>query len=223
MKEFIKKHDGNVSGWDFNLGCPSRLSKKLSHGAFMHKDFENIRDILKTIRASTKKPVMVKLRKSPQALKIAKIAEEHCDAVGIHARTSQEGYSGIADYNFALKLKDSIKIPVIYSGNVSEENIEKILKDFDYVFIGRASIGNPNIFSKILKNKKNSEFSDYLKLAKKYDLHFRQIKYQAMLFTKGNSKAKELRRKIISAKCIADLEYQQIKTTSTSNSYEKIN
>ena len=206
MEEFIKKHDANVSGGDFNLGCPSKLSKKLSHGAFMHKDFENINDILKTIRASTKKPVMVKLRKSPQALQIAKIAEEHCDAVGIHPRTSQEGYSGTADYDFALELKDSIKIPVIYSGDVNEENVKTILKDFDFVFIGRASIGNPNIFSKVLQKEKNFEFKDYLKLAKRYDLHFRQIKYHAMCFTKGNPKAKEMRRKIISAKCVEDLE-----------------
>ena len=169
-------------------------------------DKKTIEKILQIMRKSTKKPITIKLRKSKNALKIAKLAEKYVDAIGIHPRTSQEGYSGTADYDFALELKDSIKIPVIYSGDVNEENVKTILKDFDFVFIGRASIGNPNIFSKVLQKEKNFEFKDYLKLAKKYDLHFRQIKYHAMCFTKGNPKAKEMRRKIISAKCVEDLE-----------------
>jgi len=206
IKEFIQKHDDKVSGWDFNLGCPSKLSKKLAHGAFMHHDFENIEDIFKTMRASTKKPVTVKLRKSPQAIQIAKIAEKYLDAVGIHPRTAEEGYSGTPDYKFALQLKKSITIPVIYSGDVNKENIEKALQDFDYIFIGRASIGNPNIFAKLQGKDSNIQFKEYLQLAKKYNIFFRQIKYQAMTFTKGNENAKELRKKIIDAKCIEDLE-----------------
>ena len=87
-----------------------------------------------------------------------------------------------------------------------KENIEKVLQDFDYVFIGRASIGNPNIFAELQGKGSNIEFEEYLKLAKKYNIFFRQIKYQAMVFTKGADNAKEMRRKIIQAKCIEDLE-----------------
>ena len=56
IKEFVEKYDKKVSLWDFNLGCPSKLSRKLSHGAFMHTDLEAIEKILKTLRNSTKKP-----------------------------------------------------------------------------------------------------------------------------------------------------------------------
>lgn len=207
IKSFMKKYDSKVSLWDFNLGCPSKLSRKLGHGAFMHKDFETIEEILKIMRESTKKPITIKLRKSPQAIKLAKLCEPYIDAIGIHARTIEQGYSGIPDYKFALKLKKSVKIPVIYSGNVNEKNTKDILKDFDFVFVGRESIGNPNIFSKLINKEINISFKDYFKLAKRYKLFFRQIKFQAMNFTKGKPHAKKMRKSLIDAKTIKEIEY----------------
>ncbi|MBU2577049.1 MAG: tRNA-dihydrouridine synthase family protein, partial [Nanoarchaeota archaeon] len=201
ISSFIKKYDSKVSLWDFNLGCPSKLSKRLEHGVFMHKDVKAIEEILKTMRSATKKPVTIKLRKSDNAIDIAKMAEKYVDAIGIHARTSGQGYSGEVDYDFALELKKAVSVPVIYSGNVNEDNVDKILKDFDFVFIGREAIGNPRIFG-----KGNNNFKDYLKLAKKYKLFFRQIKFQAMNFTKGFSGAKKIRMKLIGAKTISDIE-----------------
>lgn len=209
LTEFIKKYDKNVSGWDFNLGCPSKLSQRLSYGAFMHEDIESIKNIFGIIRESTKKPCFVKLRKSENAIKIAKIAEEigfYC--VTIHPRTIKQGYGGKADYDFALKLKKEIKIPVCYSGDVNIKNAKEILNDFEYIMIGRSAIGNPNIFNEINHGslKKKIIFKDYLKLAKRYKLYFRQIKFQSMNFTKGEKNAKELRKKLILCKSGEEIE-----------------
>ena len=206
IKNFIKKYDSQVSLWDFNLGCPSKLSRKSEHGAFMHKDFEIIEKILKTMCGATKKPINIKLRKSKQAIEIAKLAEKYVDVIAIHARTIEQGYSGDVDYDFALKLKKAVGVPVIYSGNVNEKNVRKILEDFDFVFVGREAIGNPGIFSKLSGEKVDIDFGDYIKLAKKYKLFFRQIKYQAMNFTKGLRDAKSLRKKLIEAKSVEDVE-----------------
>jgi len=206
IPQFMKRFDRKVSGWDFNLGCPSKLSRKLGHGAFLQRDLKTIQKIFQSMRNSTKKPCIVKLRKSPNAIKIAKLAEqEGFDAVAIHSRTIQQGYSGEPDYKFALKLKKSVKIPVIYSGNVDEKNAKVILKDFPFVMIGRSAIGNPGIFSKLIGKKSNIKFKDYLKLAKKHKLFFRQIKYQAMAFTKGESGAKRLRGELIGAKTVEEI------------------
>ena len=206
IKSFIKKYDKDVSLWDFNLGCPSKLSRKLEHGAFLHKDFEMIEEILKTMREATKKPISIKLRKSKWAIEIAKLAEKYVDAIGIHARTIEQGYSGDVDYDFALELKKSVNVPVVYSGDVNEDNAKKILKDFDFVFVGRKAIGNPNIFSKLSGSELRIGFKDYLKLAKKYNLFFRQIKYQAMNFTRGLADAKSLRKKLVEVKSVEDVE-----------------
>ena len=207
IKVFMKKYDKMVSLWDFNLGCPSTMSKKFGHGAFMHDDFKMIDEIFMIMRSSTKKPCTVKLRKSKNAINIAKLAEKNgFDAVCIHPRTVSQGYSGEVDYDFALKLKKGLNIPVIYSGNVNVGNVNKILKDFDFVMLGREAIGNPGVFSKLLGCEKKIGFKDYLKLAKKYKIFFRQIKYQAMNFTKGAKGAKEMRKKLVDAKAVGDVE-----------------
>jgi tRNA-dihydrouridine synthase B len=206
IKEFIQKHDKKVSLWDFNLGCPSKLSKKLAHGAFMHKDFDNIKKILQTMRTTTKKPISIKLRKSPQALDIITLAEPYVNAIGIHPRTSEEGYSGTPDKEYAKKVRRTTKHPVIYSGNITEKNYQEYLKEFDYLHIGRQTIGKPQLFATLNNKKPKTTFEDYIKLAKQYNIPFRNIKYHAMNHTKGKTKARKQRLEIMKAKTITEIE-----------------
>jgi tRNA-dihydrouridine synthase B len=210
LKEFVKKHESSVSLFDYNLGCPSKIAKRLGFGSYQHNKLDLIENVLKILRSSTKKPITIKLRKSKQALKIAKMAEKYVDAIAIHPRTHQQGYSDYADIKFAEKLKSSLSTPVIYSGDVSEKNISSLLKKFDFVLIGREAIGDPGIFARINntseKNKTQAEwFREYLKLAKKYNIYLRQIKYQAMNFTKKSKKAKDIRRELMNAKTIKEI------------------
>jgi len=205
IKEFIKKHDKKVSLWDFNLGCPATTARKHGFGSYL-KDLDKIEEILKTMRNSTKKPVTVKIRKSTLTFDVLKIAEKYCDAITIHARTQKQGYSGKSDVKFAEKVKKQSKIPVIYSGDVDEKNAKQLLKKFDFVMIGRKAIGNPNIFSKLTNNKEKITFKDYLKLAEKHSLYFRQIKLQAMNFTKGKEDAKKTRLKIYKTKNLNEIK-----------------
>jgi len=200
IRGFIKKYDSKVSLWDFNLGCPSKLSKRLGHGGCL-EDLSVIEKILKMMRSATDKPVTIKLRKSGRALEIAKMAEKYVDAIGIHARSVSQGYAGDVDYDFALSLKSKVSVPVIFSGNVDEGNVKKILRDFDFVFVGRSAIGNPGFFS-----GKRVGFGEYLKLARKYGLFFRQIKYQAMNWTKGMRRARRVREMLVGAKTIGEIE-----------------
>jgi tRNA-dihydrouridine synthase len=165
-----------------------------------------IEDILKEIRSSTKKPFTIKIRKSEISFELLKLAEKYCDAICIHPRTQKQGYSGKPDLNFALEIKNKSSIPVIYSGDVDEKNAKEFLKKFDSVIIGRRAIGNPNIFSKLTNKKSNFTFADYLKLAKKYQFYFRQIKFQAMNFTKGQKNSASLRNKISLAKNLGELK-----------------
>ncbi|MFW5846686.1 MAG: tRNA-dihydrouridine synthase [Nanoarchaeota archaeon] len=211
IKKFIKKHNKKVSGWDFNLGCPAINARKYRFGSYMDWDLKNIEKILKEIRkyAGKKKFVCVKIRKSKYSFKILKIAEKYCDAIAIHPRTKEQGYSGIPDKEFALKLKEKTFLPVIYSGNVNEDNYKELLKKFDYLMIGREVIGDPCIFSRIQNKRKNKckiNFMNYLKLAKKYKLPFRQIKFQSMNFTKKKRNAKKLRLEIFKIKDKAELK-----------------
>lgn len=208
IKNFIRKHDKNISLYDFNLGCPSPHAKQSKIGYFMINNLKAIEEILSAIRKSTKKPLTIKIRKinDEQLLKsIIKLAEEYCDAIGVHPRSQQQGYSGTPDIEFARSVKKLANLPIIYSGNIrSKEDAEKMLSEFDFVMIGREAIGNPGIFSDILgkKQKKMLNFKDWLKLSKKINknTYLSQIKFQAISFTKGFEGAAKARNALSVAK-----------------------
>ena len=207
IKDFVKKYDKEVSLWDLNLGCPAKTAKKHGFGSFMN-DLEIIEEILKEIKKNTKKPVTIKIRKSNISLDLLKLAEKYCDAIAIHPRTQAQGYSGKSDLKFAEEIKSKTKLSVIYSGDVNEKNYRKFLDKFDYIMIGREAIGRPEIFAKVTNNRKfEKSFKEYLKLAiEKYNLPFRQIKFQAMNFTKGLKGSAELRKKMSIIKSIGELK-----------------
>jgi len=204
IEDFIKRYDKRISMYDFNLGCPSLHAKSSKIGYFMSNNFEAIEEILKTIRENTKKPLTIKIRKiSEENLKkIIKIAEKYCQAIGVHPRTQEQGYSGIPDIEFARQVKKLTSLPVIYSGNIkTKEEAEERLKEFDFIMLGRICIGNPGIFSDILdKKKKNLKFKDWLKASKKYKPNFSQIKFQALNFTREFKGSSKLRKELSAAK-----------------------
>lgn len=211
LKEFIKKYDKNISLYDFNLGCPSPHAKSSKIGYFMINNFKAIEEVLKTIKQNATKPVTIKIRKinEEKTLKnIIKIAEKYCEAISVHPRTQPQGYSGQPDIEFARKVKKLTKLPIIYSGNInSKQDAEQMLKEFDFIMVGRSAIGNPNIFSDLTNKKIKNKitFHDWLKLARKYKFYFNQIKFQAINFTKGFEGAPEIRRKLSLAKTEKDI------------------
>lgn len=206
VREFIKKYDQETCLFDFNLGCPAKNARKLGFGSFMHHKLEDIEKILKAMRESTDNPITVKLRKGKNILKILKVAEKYCDAICIHPRTQEQGYSGKADVKYAEMIKKRTRLPVIYSGDVSVDNAKKLGKKFDFLMIGRSALGNPDIFSKLTNSNIKFGFSDYLKLAEEHNLYFSQIKLQAMNFTKGLRNSKDMRRKLIKAKTVNQIK-----------------
>jgi tRNA-dihydrouridine synthase B len=174
IPEFIKKYDKDIKLYDFNLGCPSPHAKQSKVGYFMINNFDAIDNILKTIKKNTKKPLTLKIRKMPLEVtkKIITIANKYCDAIVVHPRTQGQGYSGEPDLEFARRIKKLTKLPLIYSGNIrNKQETNERLKEFDFIMIGRASFGNPNIFSELTNKKIRTEFNfkDWLKLTKKLE------------------------------------------------------
>jgi tRNA-dihydrouridine synthase B len=206
MANFIKKYDSYVSGWDFNLGCPSVVAKRVKIGSYLQDDLVSIEKILKEIRKNTSKFFSVKIRKSSNSFKILNLAEKYCDAIIIHPRTREQGYSGKADISFALELKEKSKIPVILSGDVCDRSAKDLLKLFDYLMVGRAAIGNPSIFYSLRGKPDQISFKEYLNMAQKFEIPFKQIKYQAFNFTKGLSGASRLRSILMKTKTTGEIE-----------------
>lgn len=206
IASFMKKYDPMASGWNLNLSCPGKLAEDGKYGAFL-TDIRIIEKILAVMRDNTKKPLSIKVRKAHITKKIISIANKYCDEITIHPRTIEQGYMDVPDVKFARSLRKETNLPIIYSGDINENNCDRFLNYFDGVMIGRNAIGNPEIFSRICKNKKKINFLNYLEFASKYKLPLQQIKFQAINFNNRIPGGERYILKIIKARNIQRFRY----------------
>ncbi|MCM1368043.1 MAG: tRNA-dihydrouridine synthase [Roseburia sp.] len=145
--------DGDII--DVNMGCPMPKIVKNGDGAALLKSPKRAGEIVRALKNSTDKPITVKTRlgyavgeDSAEEL-IAAVAEAGATAVTVHGRYAEQRYTGRADYEKAEKLARASRIPIILNGDIDEDNIDGLLKPpFAAVAVGRAALGNPEIFSR---------------------------------------------------------------------------
>lgn len=144
---------------DINMGCPVKKVVKTGAGAALMKNPEQVRLILHAVRKATSLPLTVKVRSGwnrgdMKSLEIARIAEDSgINAVIIHPRTVEQGFSGTADWDVIKVIKKNLSIPVIGSGDIrGPEDAYNMLVSTgcDGVMIGRGALGNPWIFKNII-------------------------------------------------------------------------
>lgn len=151
---------------DINMGCPAPKVIKNGDGSKLLLDLKRAEQVIKAVVENSIVPVTLKFRKGWDsenivACQLAKIAEENgIKALTIHGRTRDEYYGGKVDKDIIKKVKETVNIPVIASGDIVDE--ESALEMFKYtnvdgIMIGRAAIGNPWIFRKVIHFLKTGE------------------------------------------------------------------
>ncbi|MCK5654866.1 MAG: tRNA dihydrouridine synthase DusB [Candidatus Aureabacteria bacterium] len=215
---------------DFNAACPAGKVSSRNKGAALLKNPDKLLAQISTVTEISKVPVTLKIRsgwdeENINAVKIAEIAEKAgIKALFLHGRTKIQGYSGNVNYKIIKEVKQSVKIPVIASGdNFNPVLIKKMFDETqcNAVTVARGALGNPWIFEaaeefiktgilpeKPTINKITAVMKEHLLLLTDFYGSLKSVPEFRKFFTwytKGIKNIKGLREKAFKAKTLQEM------------------
>jgi nifR3 family TIM-barrel protein len=153
--------DEGVAHLDMNFGCP--VPKVTRHGggaAIPVKPKLFARIVRAAVDGAGRVPVTVKVRKGIDDglltyVDAGRVAEsEGAAAIGLHARTAAQLYSGAADWDAIATLKQAVGIPVLGNGDVWEcwDALRMLRRTgCDGVIVGRGCLRRPWLFRELAR------------------------------------------------------------------------
>jgi tRNA-dihydrouridine synthase B len=143
---------------DVNCGCPAPKVVKHGGGSGLLRDYARLETILKEIKRAITIPLTIKIRAGYydnhiNAVETAKLAEQcGVEHIALHGRTKEQAYKGRANWDLVRQIKETVKIPVSGSGDVTtpaEAFARWRETNCDGILIGRGAMANPWIFRQI--------------------------------------------------------------------------
>lgn len=222
-----------VSFIDINSACPVPKVVKKNAGAKLLQHPDKLFEIISKMADTLPVPVSVKLRIGYKTVDENKILDlvKACESSGasalfIHGRTAVDSYECPVNYDVISKIKKSVKIPVVASGDILSPVLARKMFDStgcDGILVARGALGNPWIFNSIKKFldtgfiSMDPDFATRKKVLKKHLSlvdrykespmpaklgHMRKI---AMWYLKGARRARRIRQGITNAQSYREI------------------
>jgi len=177
----------DISGCDFidiNMGCPMPKIANSGDGCGLMREPELAGSIVAAVVKAVDVPVTVKCRLgwdkgSINVLDFSHRMEDNGAAMlTVHGRTRSMLYSGVADWDMIAKVKQQCAIPVIANGDINSASAAVKCRNWtaaDGFMIGRASFGDPWIFTEVKAAMAGEDLPERPPLAKRVDVAVRQF------------------------------------------------
>ena len=144
---------------DLNFGCPAHKVIEQNAGSGLLRCTPLLYDLVKAVKdAIPDVPLTAKMRlgwdhATIVAVEVAgRLQELGVEALAVHGRTKEQGYSGEAHWGWIAQVAAAVDIPVIGNGDV-KDGASALLRQRETgvsgLMVGRAALGNPWIFAQI--------------------------------------------------------------------------
>ncbi|MBU2541610.1 MAG: tRNA dihydrouridine synthase DusB [Candidatus Omnitrophica bacterium] len=179
-------HKYKLSIIDFNAACPVRKVVRRGEGAALLREPKKLYRLLKLIRKNTDLALSVKLRTGwskscVNAVDIASYVQDAgLDCIFIHGRTREQKYSGNVDYETIKRVKKSVSIPVVASGDIFSAALAKKMLDetaADGLLLARGTLGHPWLFKEIKTYLESGVVPKLPSLAQKFKVIFQHLDF----------------------------------------------
>jgi nifR3 family TIM-barrel protein len=179
---------------DINFGCPVKKVVRCNGGSGLLRDLPLVKRLLTAVRAAISIPLTIKCRagwndRELVHVELARLAEDcGVEALALHPRTREQGYSGRADWTRIAEAKQAVRIPIIGNGDIeTPEDAERMVRESgcDAVMIGRAAASNPWIFRQISEHLGGGPYFE----PSENDRHQMMRRYYRMLADRGEPNA----------------------------------
>ena len=167
--DVVLKYNPNIDIFDINLGCPAPKVVKTGAGSSLLKNPKKLEEMFKIICKHSPIPVTAKIRlgwneETMNFKENIKVLEDAgVAAIGIHARTTRQGYAGKPRYELLKDLRSEMKVPLIVSGDIyTLKDAQKAIETTgaDAVMVARGGVGNPRLISQIDEFYKTGKLLD---------------------------------------------------------------
>jgi len=218
---------------DINFGCPVNKVVSKNGGSSLLRDCPLLEKVAASIvKAVAPLPVTAKIRigwdrANINAVTTSRILEDSgIQAIAVHGRTKEQGYSGEADWDVIGQVVQAVKVPVIGNGDITSAADVQRRRDqtgVAGVMIGRGAMSAPWIFHEIKHTLATGEALPPLALAEQWAFIRRHcelviaaegsephamasMRSRLMAYSRGMPEAKRLRERFSKVVSLAQLD-----------------